>query len=35
VIVHWPRPDGVYAGGEDVLEEIAQEVIPRLRSELS
>ena len=31
VITHWPRADGVYAGTEDVLEEVAAEVIPRLR----
>jgi hypothetical protein len=31
VITHWPRAEGVYAGSEDVLEEVAAEVIPRLR----
>jgi alkanesulfonate monooxygenase SsuD/methylene tetrahydromethanopterin reductase-like flavin-dependent oxidoreductase (luciferase family) len=31
VITHWPRAEGVYAGSEDVLEQIATEVIPRLR----
>lgn len=31
VITHWPRPEGVYAGSEDVLEQVAAEVIPRLR----
>ncbi|QNE17170.1 LLM class flavin-dependent oxidoreductase [Kribbella qitaiheensis] len=31
VITHWPRADGVYGGTEDVLEEVAAEVIPRLR----
>lgn len=31
VITHWPRAEGVYAGSEDVLEQIAAEVIPRLR----
>ncbi|WP_433267183.1 LLM class flavin-dependent oxidoreductase [Actinosynnema sp. CS-041913] len=30
VIVHWPRHDGVYAGRETVLEEIAAEVLPAL-----
>ncbi len=29
VITHWPRAEGVYAGTEDVLEEVAAEVIPR------
>lgn len=31
VITHWPRAEGVYAGSEDVLEQIAAEVIPRFR----
>ena len=31
VITHWPRAEGVYAGSEDVLEQVAAEVIPRLR----
>jgi len=31
VISHWPRAEGVYGGTEDVLEEVAAEVIPRLR----
>jgi hypothetical protein len=31
VITHWPRAEGVYAGTEAVLEQIAAEVIPRLR----
>lgn len=31
VITHWPRSEGVYAGSEAVLEQIASEVIPRLR----
>lgn len=31
VITHWPRAEGVYAGSEDTLEQIATEVIPRLR----
>jgi alkanesulfonate monooxygenase SsuD/methylene tetrahydromethanopterin reductase-like flavin-dependent oxidoreductase (luciferase family) len=32
VITHWPRPDGVYAGRPEVLEQVATEVIPRLRA---
>ncbi|TDD51349.1 LLM class flavin-dependent oxidoreductase [Kribbella antibiotica] len=31
VITHWPRVEGVYAGSEDVLEQVAAEVIPRFR----
>jgi alkanesulfonate monooxygenase SsuD/methylene tetrahydromethanopterin reductase-like flavin-dependent oxidoreductase (luciferase family) len=31
VITHWPRAEGVYAGSEKLLEQIATEVIPRLR----
>jgi len=31
VITHWPRAEGVYAGTEDVLEQVAAEVIPRFR----
>jgi alkanesulfonate monooxygenase SsuD/methylene tetrahydromethanopterin reductase-like flavin-dependent oxidoreductase (luciferase family) len=34
VITHWPRADGVYGGSEDVLEQVALEVIPCLRKEL-
>src|SRR4051794_20410209 len=30
VVVHWPRPDGVYAGKIDVLERAAAEVLPEL-----
>jgi hypothetical protein len=30
VVAHWPRADGVYAGREDVLEEIAADVLPTL-----
>lgn len=30
VVVHWPRPDGVYAGRESVLEQVAAEVLPTL-----
>jgi alkanesulfonate monooxygenase SsuD/methylene tetrahydromethanopterin reductase-like flavin-dependent oxidoreductase (luciferase family) len=33
VITHWPRADGVYGGSEDVLEQVALEVVPRLRKE--
>jgi alkanesulfonate monooxygenase SsuD/methylene tetrahydromethanopterin reductase-like flavin-dependent oxidoreductase (luciferase family) len=31
VITHWPRAEGVYGGSEAVLEEVAADVIPRLR----
>jgi len=31
LITHWPRAEGVYGGSEDVLEQVATEVIPRLR----
>jgi alkanesulfonate monooxygenase SsuD/methylene tetrahydromethanopterin reductase-like flavin-dependent oxidoreductase (luciferase family) len=31
VITHWPRAEGVYAGSEDVLEQVVAEVIPRHR----
>jgi alkanesulfonate monooxygenase SsuD/methylene tetrahydromethanopterin reductase-like flavin-dependent oxidoreductase (luciferase family) len=31
VIVHWPRADGVYAGRETVLEQVAADVLPSLR----
>ncbi|MEP6760062.1 MAG: LLM class flavin-dependent oxidoreductase [Sporichthyaceae bacterium] len=30
VVVHWPRPGGVYAGDEGVLEEVASELLPEL-----
>jgi alkanesulfonate monooxygenase SsuD/methylene tetrahydromethanopterin reductase-like flavin-dependent oxidoreductase (luciferase family) len=30
IVVHWPRPDGVYAGDERVLEHVATEVLPQL-----
>ena len=30
VITHWPRADGVYAGRESVLEQVAAEVLPEL-----
>jgi alkanesulfonate monooxygenase SsuD/methylene tetrahydromethanopterin reductase-like flavin-dependent oxidoreductase (luciferase family) len=30
VVVHWPRPDGVYAGDVGVLERAAAEVLPEL-----
>ncbi|TCC47861.1 LLM class flavin-dependent oxidoreductase [Kribbella capetownensis] len=31
VITHWPRAEGVYAGSEDVLEQVAAEIIPQYR----
>jgi alkanesulfonate monooxygenase SsuD/methylene tetrahydromethanopterin reductase-like flavin-dependent oxidoreductase (luciferase family) len=30
VVAPWPRHDGVYAGAEAVLEEVAAEVLPKL-----
>ena len=30
IVVHWPRPDGVYAGDERVLERVATEVLPQM-----
>jgi alkanesulfonate monooxygenase SsuD/methylene tetrahydromethanopterin reductase-like flavin-dependent oxidoreductase (luciferase family) len=30
IVVHWPRPSGVYAGEEAVLEQVADEVLPEL-----
>ncbi|WP_035305684.1 LLM class flavin-dependent oxidoreductase [Actinokineospora inagensis] len=30
VVVHWPRPDGPYAGRETVLEQVAADVLPLL-----
>jgi alkanesulfonate monooxygenase SsuD/methylene tetrahydromethanopterin reductase-like flavin-dependent oxidoreductase (luciferase family) len=30
IVVHWPRPDGVYAGDERVLERVATDVLPQL-----
>lgn len=33
VITHWPRPDGPYAGDVSVLETVASDVIPRIRSD--
>ncbi|WP_018683437.1 LLM class flavin-dependent oxidoreductase [Actinokineospora enzanensis] len=30
VVIHWPRPDGPYAGRETVLEEVAADVLPLL-----
>jgi alkanesulfonate monooxygenase SsuD/methylene tetrahydromethanopterin reductase-like flavin-dependent oxidoreductase (luciferase family) len=32
VVAHWPRPEGVYAGHESVLEEIADQVLPDLQA---
>ncbi|GAA0585446.1 LLM class flavin-dependent oxidoreductase [Kribbella sandramycini] len=31
VITHYPRHDGIYAGSEDLLDQIAAEVIPQFR----
>lgn len=31
VVTHWPRPEGVYAGSESVLDEVA-DLLPRLRT---
>jgi alkanesulfonate monooxygenase SsuD/methylene tetrahydromethanopterin reductase-like flavin-dependent oxidoreductase (luciferase family) len=31
VVVHWPRPDGPFAGSEAVLERVAADVLPNLR----
>jgi alkanesulfonate monooxygenase SsuD/methylene tetrahydromethanopterin reductase-like flavin-dependent oxidoreductase (luciferase family) len=33
VVVHWPRPDGVYSGDEAVLEQVAAELLPELHAE--
>ena len=33
VVAHWPRADGVYAGRESVVEDIAATVLPQLRIE--
>lgn len=30
IVVHWPRSDGVYAGDEGVLEQVATDVLPQL-----
>ena len=30
IVVHWPRLDGVYAGDEKVLEQVATDVLPQL-----
>ena len=32
VVVHWPRPDGVYAGDVGVLERAAAELLPELET---
>ena len=32
VVTTWPRPDGVYAGSESVLEAVAADVLPGLRT---
>ncbi len=31
VIVHWPRPDGPYAGDESVLETVAADILSGAR----
>ena len=31
-VVHWPRPGGVYAGDEGVLEQVAANVLPELHT---
>ncbi|MGH3762341.1 LLM class flavin-dependent oxidoreductase [Actinophytocola sp.] len=28
LVTHWPRPDGVYAGGRNILEKVAADVLP-------
>lgn len=33
VVAHWPRPEGVYAGHESVLEEVAEHVLPELHDD--
>jgi alkanesulfonate monooxygenase SsuD/methylene tetrahydromethanopterin reductase-like flavin-dependent oxidoreductase (luciferase family) len=30
IVVHWPRPSGVYAGDDGVLEQVATDVLPHL-----
>ncbi len=30
IVVHWPRPEGVYAGDDRVLEQVATDVLPQL-----
>jgi alkanesulfonate monooxygenase SsuD/methylene tetrahydromethanopterin reductase-like flavin-dependent oxidoreductase (luciferase family) len=32
VITHWPRPDGPYAGDVKVLEQVADQVLPKMQS---
>ncbi|MFI9586835.1 LLM class flavin-dependent oxidoreductase [Streptomyces sp. NPDC052236] len=31
LVVHWPREEGVYAAGQEILHRIAQEALPRVR----
>ena len=31
VTVHWPRHDGIFAGSEEMLERVAEEVLPEVR----
>jgi alkanesulfonate monooxygenase SsuD/methylene tetrahydromethanopterin reductase-like flavin-dependent oxidoreductase (luciferase family) len=33
ILTHWPRPDGVYAGREAVLESVASTVLPDLHAQ--
>ncbi|HEX8865549.1 MAG TPA: LLM class flavin-dependent oxidoreductase, partial [Lentzea sp.] len=30
VVAHWPRHDGIYMGSEQVVEEVAADVLPTL-----
>ena len=32
VVTHWPRSEGWYAGDEAVLDAVAADILPRLRS---
>nr|WP_107912345.1 LLM class flavin-dependent oxidoreductase [Streptomyces chartreusis] len=32
LITHWPRPSGIYQASEDVLEEIAADLLPQLQA---
>lgn len=33
VVAHWPRPEGIYAGHESVLEDIAEQVLPDVQAD--
>jgi alkanesulfonate monooxygenase SsuD/methylene tetrahydromethanopterin reductase-like flavin-dependent oxidoreductase (luciferase family) len=33
VVAHWPRPEGIYAGHESVLEDIAEKLLPDLQAD--